>query len=422
MWEPSCGSPIIPLVGFWHGKGGVADRLWWLKISLALALLAGFFLSARLWIGPRSYPLAPISERLPVISSTVEWIWFVSLLLLLTAIAMMRRPRKYILAFVALAGLLSLFDQSRWQPWLYQYLFMFVALALYPWGEQDPKKRDETLNICRLIIVSIYFWSGLQKLNSGFVEGFFPWLIDPLLAPLPEPLKDLAYPLGIAVPFVEAGIGIGLLTTRFRNVAVVLALSMHAFILFSLGPFGHDGNTVIWPWNIAMMVFVVVLFWRSASVSTRDVLALRAPLFHGLVLLLFGVMPLFSFFGLWDSYLSASLYSDNIKRATLHISESVKDRLPETVRSSVNTSGASDSSTINLTEWSYKELNVPPYPEDRVFKNAARHVCAYAEEPSEVTLMVKGKPNLTEGSREAEIYDCSGLKTGEHDRKAPTID
>jgi hypothetical protein len=402
-------------VGFWHGKGGVADRLWWLKISLALALLVGFFLSARLWAGPRSYPLAPISERLPAIPSTVEWIWFVSLLLLLTAIATMRRPRKYILAFVALAGLLSLFDQSRWQPWFYQYLFMFAALALYPWGEQDPKKREATLNVCRLIVASIYFWSGLQKLNSGFVEVFFPWLIEPLLAPLPQALKDLVYPLGIAVPFVEASIGVGLLTTRLRSTAVVLALGMHVFILFSLGPFGHYANAVIWPWNVAMMVFVVVLFWRSESFSIRDVLALRAPLFHSLVLLLFGVMPLFSFFGLWDSYLSASLYSDNIKRATIHISESVKDRLPEIARGSVNTSEADGSSTISLTEWSYKELNVPPYPEDRVFKNAARHVCAYAEEPSEVTLMVKGKPNPMEGSREAEIHDCSGLETGAHE-------
>jgi hypothetical protein len=196
-------------------------------------------------------------------------------------------------------------------------------------------------------------------------------------------------------------------------------LGMHVFILFSIGPLGHDWNTIVWPWNVAMMAFVVILFWRAEGFSARHILVPRAPLgaslFHGLILLLFGVMPLFSFFGLWDSYLSASLYSDNIKRATLHISESVKDRLPETVRGSVNTSGASDSSTINITEWSYKELNVPPYPEDRVFKNAARHVCAYAEEPSEVTLMVKGKPNPMEGSREAEIYDCSGLETGEHD-------
>ncbi len=161
-------------MGFWHGKGGVADRLWWLKISLALALLVGFFLSVRLWAGPRSYPLAPISERLPAIPSTVEWIWFVSLLLLLTAIAMMRRPRKYVLAFVALAGLLSLFDQSRWQPWFYQYLFMFAALALYPWGDGDPEKRETVLNLCRLIVASTYFWSPLQKLNAGFFDNLFP--------------------------------------------------------------------------------------------------------------------------------------------------------------------------------------------------------------------------------------------------------
>ncbi len=48
-------------------------------------------------------------------------------------------------------------------------------------------------------------------------------------------------------------------------------------------------------------------------------------------------------------------------------------------------------------------------------KNVARHVCNYAEEPPEVTLIDKGKPNPMEGCREAEIHDCSRLQTGEHE-------
>lgn len=59
-------------------------------------------------------------------------------------------------------------------------------------------------------------------------------------------------------------------------------------------------------------------------------------------------------------------------------------------------------------------MNVPAYPEDRVFRNVARYVCAYAEEPSGVMLTIEGKPNPIDESREAETYDCSGLETGEH--------
>ena len=39
----------------------------------------------------------------------------------------------------------------------------------------------------------------------------------------------------------------------------------------------------------------------------------RRFLFARVTLLLFGVMPLFNFFECWDSYLSAALYSGNVK-------------------------------------------------------------------------------------------------------------
>ena len=389
-----------------------SGRLSWLKVVLALAFLGGFLLSAQLWGVSRSYPLSPVAESLPAVPPLLARIWFVALLVLLAMIAVVRQPRRYVLAFVALAGLLSLFDQSRWQPWFYQYLFMFAALVLYPWRERDPEKREAALNVCRLIVASTYFWSGLQKLNINFVEDLFPWLVTPLVALLPASSEGLIQSLAIAAPFVEAGIGVGLLT-RFRNVAVMLALSMHIFILFSLGPLGHDWNTVVWPWNAAMMVFVVTLFWRTENFSARKILVPQTP-FHWLVLLLFGVMPLFSFFGLWDAYLSATLYSGSTKSATLYVSETVKNKLPETTRNLASKSGADGTSVISVTAWSWQELNVPAYPEDRVFKKIARYVCAYAEEPSGVRLTIEGKPDPTEGSREAEIYDCSGLETGEH--------
>ena len=110
-------------------------------------------------------------------------------------------------------------------------------------------------------------------------------------------------------PLVEAGIGVGLLT-RYRNWAVILALGMHAFILFCIGPLGHDWNTVVWPWNVAMAAFVVLLFWRTGDISPKKILLLsrrRPSYLHAVVLVLFAVMPLLGLFGLWDSYLSASL-------------------------------------------------------------------------------------------------------------------
>lgn len=412
----------MPLVGLLREKNKFRfpSRLSLLKISLSLALLSGFFLSIRLWVVSRSYPLTPVSGWLPEVPPLAAWVWFVSLLLLLGATVVVRRPRGFIIAFIVLAGLLSLFDQSRWQPWFYQYLFMFAALALYPWGEQeDPEKRETALNICRLIVASTYFWSGVQKLNVSFVEDGFPEFVDPLVVLLPESLAAWILPLGILVPFMEAGIGIGLLTRRFRNAAVVLALGMHAFILFSIGPFGRDWNTIIWPWNLAMMAFVVVLFWRNRDFSLKDVLVPGRSLLHGLVLLLFGIMPLLSFFGLWDSYLSASLYSHNTEVGAIYVSERVEDELPAATRDLAVKSSPNGTAVVSIIDWSFGELNVPPYMESRVFENVARHVCGYAENPREVKLLVTGKPTPIEGTKETRLYGCSGLETGEYEIREP---
>ncbi len=223
--------------------------------------------------------------------------------------------------------------------------------------------------------------------------------------------------MGIVAPFVEAAIGVGLLTRRFRNWAVVLALGMHAFVLFCIGPLGHDWNTVVWPWNVAMAAFVVLLFWRTEDFSPKQVLLPTGrPLYlHAVVLVLFAVMPLFGLFGLWDSYLSASLYSGNNKKGTLFIDETVKDRMPAGIRERVADLPAGEKYALNLSRWSYEELNVPPYPETRVFRSAAGHVCSYAAKPSGVRLEIEARPALSGGGKRAEIYDCSGVETGEHE-------
>ena len=131
---------------------------------------------------------------------------------------------------------------------------------------------------------------------------------------------------------------------------------------------------------------------------------------------MFAVMPLFGLFGLWDSYLSASLYSGNNERGALFVSGTVKDRLPAEIRA--NTSQMSQparSTPMNLYRWSYEELNVLPYPEARVFRNVARHVCSYAGEPSGVRLEIQGRSVFSSGGRKVWIYDCSGVETGEHE-------
>ena len=91
------------------------------------------------------------------IPAPLDYVLYAAMFAMLIAIAMVARPSKWIGFFVALAIVIALFDQSRWQPWFYQYLIMLIAVGL-----SEQRICDE---YCRLVMVCTYFWSGLQKTN-----------------------------------------------------------------------------------------------------------------------------------------------------------------------------------------------------------------------------------------------------------------
>ena len=351
-----------------------------LKFTLCAAMLCGFMLSPRLWLTARTYPHAPVWDALPALPTPWDWLLLGLLLVTLGIIIGRDRPRPALLAFVTLAGLWSLWDQTRWQPWFYQYLFLFAALAF----GADPERRQASLNACRLIIAGTYFWSGLQKANWTFAHEDFPWLMGPLLKQLPASWHEFIGGHAWGAALAESVIGLGLLVWPLRPVAIVGALVMHLLILFNLGPWGHAWNTVIWPWNVAMMMFVVLLFTRTRPLKPWHILWPRRFPLARVTLLLFGIMPLFNFFDCWDSYLSAALYSGNTPDARIFINQEVLDRLPDDVRQHVyeRQPSADDPEPdcpyeVNVLSWSLAEMNVPPYPAERVFRALARRLAQW---------------------------------------------
>ncbi len=357
---------------------GPGWRLFWVKAVLACGLLSGLLLSPRLWPSSRAYPLSPISALLPKVPAPLDWLWFGTLLVLLVGIALTRHSRGLILLFVCLAGLLSLWDQSRWQPWFYQYLFLLAAFVFCsaPHGPAGAEQPVAILNNARFILSATYVWSGLQKCNVSFLSDVYPWLLEPLL---PKPAPQLVLAVGVGVPVLETALGLGLLVPALRRIAVLLVLAMHAALLFCLGPWGHNWNSVVWPWNLAMMALAVLLFWRTRAVSFRAIVWPGASVYRWLVLLLFGIMPGFNFVGLWDSYLSAALYSGNLIEADIALSATVYQRSPREIQRYCQWCG--DHYEVDVDTWSMEELNVPPYPARRVYRRIARSFCAWRKCP-----------------------------------------
>jgi len=366
---------------------------------VALALGAGLLLALHLFVSGRSYPRAPVLEAWPLLSFPLDVVVLVGLLGALGGVALAPEPRWWAAAAGGLMLILAADDQSRWQPWFFQYGLMIGGLAV-------ARDSEDALAAWRAVVIALYFWSGVQKLNVTFMTLLFPWLVEPLTNLLPGAMARLVGAGWMVVPLTEIAVAIGLAVPRLRNAAVVGAITTHVVVLALLG-FAHGTNAVVWPWNVAMAAFAVLLFWNEGG-SGIDVLVPRRLGAQAGVLVLVGVMPLLSFIGYWDAYLSGALYSGNIKAAVIGLPEAAVARLPDAARPHVvrNRAGAS---VLDIHEWSMAELGVPSYPEDRVFRVVAREVCRRAGDPAGIVLVIFGRPGVLAGHRDITRDDCFAL-------------
>jgi hypothetical protein len=381
------------------------SRLFWLKTAVVFAFCIGLSMSSALWVGPRSYPPAPVSSMFSLIDDAVALVLYAALFLLATVALLAPKPSGFIAAFLAILAAFCLTDQTRWQPWVFQYGFLLAAMARHPWNGADADGEERTLDIARLIVASTYVFSGLQKINLNFMENDFPWLVQPITNLFPSAAHFL-HGFGMAAPFIQVAFGIGLLTQRFRRLSLIFAVAMHLFILTMFGPAGLDWNQIVWPWTAAMAIFDVLLFSGATELSWREIVGSRRDPGHVAAVVLFAILPGLSFFNLWDSYLSAALYSGNLTEAQIYLSDAGRDSLPapivsRLVRTSPNTN------VLNLQRWAIEDLNVTPYPETRVYKAIARHVCGRLRDPTQLVLIVREQRMFF--SRPETGYRCSQL-------------
>jgi predicted DCC family thiol-disulfide oxidoreductase YuxK len=368
---------------------GEGARLYWLKIAIVAALTIQLAMTAALWTGAHSYPPVPIWSGLPPLPVAVGTAMYIAAFALCPLIAVSARPQRYIAGLLALLAVYCAFDQLHLQPWIFMYVFLLGALAVFSWRPDDIAGRDVAINTARLIVAATYVYSGLQKMNFNFVSYEFPWIVQPITTLLPG-TADALHAFGAFAPLLQVSFGLGLIFRRTRTVSLVLAVLMHLFILAMLGPFGWNWNAVVWPWTAAMAAFDIVLFAR-ADTTARDILwppSETAWRYRVIVLVLFAILPAASFLNAWDSELSSALYSGNLTEGILYVNDRGAAALPLVIaryatRTSANTH------VINLQRWAISELGVIPYAEMRTFRALARDICAYMPEPADLVLTVR---------------------------------
>lgn len=386
-----------------HFIFGPASRLFWMKNVTLVGLLASMLLSFPLWVQTDSIAAVPVLGNLPLLPPLFEWVMYLGVFGLALVSLLSPKPQRYLYGILGILGVFVLFDQLRLQPWLYQYWFVLLPLAVYSWQWREVESVRAVLNTLRILIAGIYFYSGLQKVSLPFFEDYFPWMVEPLGNLLPTALHFVPASFGLFVPFIEMFMGIGLLFTRTRRAALIGVVCMLLLVLAMLGPLGNNWNSVVWPWNLAIAASAWLLFYRTPTVSFSSIFRVKNFLAHKLIILLFIVMPAFSFFGYWDSYPSYSLYSGNTTAGGMYVSlDSVSPTLEK-----VAYNASEGTAWIDLQALSFEERNVPMYPETRIYTNVFAQLCE-TELPASAELVVTTKMTLLESRKELR-FRCSEL-------------
>lgn len=394
---------------------GVDRRVACLRLVLLCACLFGLLASWPLWLNTRTFPLLPVAPWFPILPRPFDGVLLGALLLSLVLALWFYRPA--VLFFLTATLFAFCEDQNRGQPWMYLYWVML-------WFTLLPAPTALAAN--RLAISVVYLWSGIQKCNPKFFQIEPDFFIAPLQDSHWPAAATSVLRMAIATaPFVEIGIGLGVWFKRLRPAAIVATVLVHFTALLLLGPLGHKYNAVIWPWNLAMIGLVCVLFgnekWFAGPVpqgvpqkspqgeSSRAKSKRPSPADENLLaqsfaqlrrskpallgIALFSLLPFFSYYGKWDSYFSFSLYADNTATANIFVSSEFADNLPPRLKAQVKAFQPFDPQfqgpyMFNYNAVCYEELHVPPIPELRAFRSVFNWLGQYAKQPGDLRMIV----------------------------------
>jgi len=379
---------------------GVNRRTAGVRAILLTACLASLLASIPVWRNARAFPLLPIAPGFPIVSAPWDLGLLATLLLALLVAGWYYRAAVGVFLVAGLFAFCE--DQNRGQPWFYMYWVM-LGLTLLP--------APASIAACRWAVSVAYLWSGLQKLQPAFFHDVPAWFIAPAAHwHLPGAVLNLLRWAVATAPFVELGIGAALWVPRLRWAAIGAAAVVHLTALLFLGPLGYNYDVVVWPWNLAMLGLVVVLFGLAPPARlTRTFVALRSSRVAWPALAAFSLLPVLSYFGWWDSYFSFTLYAGNQAKADIFVTQAFRDRLPAAMRAHVHQLRQAYNPQLqapyvfDFQSWGFQELHVPPLFEPRSYRSIYRFLRAYSADPNDLRMIIApraGAPIFCQGDRQ----------------------
>lgn len=342
----------------------------WIIRTIVGCLLLQMVISHLLWWSvERSFPMLPALPFIPVLNNVAFGFVLPSVFaILLLGVFILPNSKKVIYTALLLASLLALFDVNRLQVWTYQWLCMLTVAAFV-------NNLKHKVHLFQFLIIALYIWSGLNKLNVYYIDHSFPYLMDAFTWTKGLGQNSL---FALLTGLLEVAIGIGLALPKIVKLATGFAVFLHLIILLILGPLGLGENEVIWPWNIAMIVLVILLFkslpfngittlWNSNSLAK-------------IMMVLWAFMPLLNTVDLWDEALSFKMYSGTNPEGILFSEAIDSDCLPQSIKVYYTRSGNQvEEERIMIDDWALMEMKTPPYVSERTLKQIGRKWCSCLE-------------------------------------------
>ncbi len=392
-------------------------------LALAQILL---FLTTSLWFPPVQYPQVPLLETL---LDSPRWLDVVAAVGALAGTffakkdrwqsRLSRRLRHSLCASCFVFLFLS--NQHRLQPWAYQFCILHGWLAL-----ANPRWM---LTGWRWLIISIYLFSALSKVDTSFCTVHGPFLWDGFLhvfgsahgtAQWPANVRFFAAAMMPAAELTAAGC---LCFRRTQRAGLYLSCGMHLFLIIALSPWGHNHSAGVLIWNAFFIVQNWLLFPSPVSLAepfrkwfggvshtsfdertapererTPRYAQLSGLAWAWLAVPLFA--PLLEPFGDWDHWPSWAVYAARPERVRMLVHEDEIPHLPVDLQAFLEPPEILEPwQPLRLDRWSLVATRAPIYPQDR-FQIGVALAVAERQQLQQIKLIVEGPPDRWTGRRD----------------------
>ena len=357
-----------------------------------------------------SVPLLPIPAAMLPMALLIGCGCSLALVCSLAWIAIGKGSRNSWLACASMLLIGFLIDQHRIQPWAYQSFFYGIMFAFIP---VESWKRW-----MRPLIVSIYAFSALGKLDAQFLNtvgrDFVEMLTDYLPGTLSEQAQRNRVILSASLPIAELLIAGSLCFVRLRFFGSISAIAMHLSLIAILGPWAKNHSLGVLIWNALLIGQHVYLIGANENANLKT---LTSPVLQGrfgidkLKMRLVGLLwiiaitaPTLERQGYWDHWTSWSLYSPHTSRARIELHQSVFHELNDLQQASLIADHDLDQwQEISLGDWSLSSRGVPVYPQSRYQLELAAIIASQLNTADGIRVKLQSVSDRRTGGRREEL-------------------